>query len=798
MPGRVVVLRARGVLPLVVLAAWSGCGDDADGGDAGPGDASARPGSGQVDARVPEPPLPPGPSTGGVTGGEFPSCPSGASAIAGLVALTIDEGQSSLHEVALLMPAPAELGPVEVEAGRVFVAAISPTGFWEVAPGDTPTWHATKGAHPIRSFHSADLDDDGDIDLVTRHDVSAEGGSPTPAFVFWERTSGGLVRRADLVAPNPEDLSPAVADTNGDGNVDLVMVQGDVPVVYQGDGAFGFERTEAGPPVEPRGREAARVDVYDANGDGNDDVVGFYRTCCDYRETHIGVHPGDGAGRFGAAIVSALGDDAREPSAFGDVTGDGYRDVAFTHFDRLTDGTAVYVARGRPDGTFSLETREYLVPDGGPLVPLLADLDGDGVGEIVVQGEEATILDARSGGDEFAATTVGVGAHLGLGLAANEPKAGELTQLFSALRFECPQACTDGATRADAAGDDDAGGINGEACLFGVGLACVDDGDCGRGRCSRAECVECLDRADCGEEEQCSRGTCVRAVGEAVGWTAIDVGGSSYAGGGCAIGTDGGLRCWGADWGSVPTGTFTAAAVGPATPADAGQGCVLAKNGDLDCWSAGMMDASWPSGPFVAVSSNGWRLYCGIREDRSAVCWTLDGANAPQPPEGRYAQISAGDDFGCGILESDEIRCWGCDDPPNSEPARSGDGGVTGCWINYGQGLPPTGKFSALAAGQMHACAIELGTGKLRCWGDNFAKSDAHTGSTVLPGGPYVAVSAGHRTSCALDAQGRVRCFGPWDWQPHGAAFTAISMHGADACGIRNDGRLECRESAPP
>lgn len=109
-----------------------------------------------------------------------------------------------------------------------------------------------------------------------------------------------------------------------------------------------------------------------------------------------------------------------------------------------------------------------------------------------------------------------------------------------------------------------------------------------------------------------------------------------------------------------------------------------------------------------------------------------------------------------------------------------------------------TRSHSALAVGATHACAIEEASGAIRCWGDNFAASADYAGSTTLSGGPYVAVAAGHGTTCAIDEAARVHCFGTWDWAPRGDAFVTLSMHERGACGIRMDGRIECNAGTPP
>jgi alpha-tubulin suppressor-like RCC1 family protein len=61
-----------------------------------------------------------------------------------------------------------------------------------------------------------------------------------------------------------------------------------------------------------------------------------------------------------------------------------------------------------------------------------------------------------------------------------------------------------------------------------------------------------------------------------------------------------------------------------------------------------------------------------------------------------------------------------------------------------------------------------LAQGRVRCWGDNqygqlgygdFAERRTPNGDVDL-GGPAIGIAAGHSFTCALMADGRVRCWG--------------------------------------
>lgn len=121
----------------------------------------------------------------------------------------------------------------------------------------------------------ADLDADGDDDLVvTRNQRGTSGIAGQPSAIY-ENIGEGWVERA-TVAPDIGARSVAAVELDGDGTLDLVIAgdrYGDGPTkVYQGDGAFGFDDVSAewGVPDDLTGLALATVDL---DGDGWLDVV---------------------------------------------------------------------------------------------------------------------------------------------------------------------------------------------------------------------------------------------------------------------------------------------------------------------------------------------------------------------------------------------------------------------------------------------------------------------------------------------------------------------------------------------
>ena len=193
---------------------------------------------------------------------------------------------------------------------------------------------------------------------------------------------------------------------------------------------------------------------------------------------------------------------------------------------------------------------------------------------------------------------------------------------------------------------------------------------------------------------------------------------------------------------------------------------------------------------------------CGIREDRSRLCayevgkpqcviqvdgrlrcWGKSGSDGPTPDpeefpfgEQRFVAVSDGS-FVCAIRVDRTLAC-------------------TAYGYEFPSWVVPGGEFVAVSAGRPHMCGVRVG-GALACWRHPYYDDP----SAVLspPAGRFTSVSVGSWFACGVRSGGRVECWGDYDDEednsgqsPPAGWFESVAVAGFFSCGLRVDGEVEC------
>ncbi|RIK73932.1 MAG: hypothetical protein DCC67_17240, partial [Planctomycetota bacterium] len=233
------------------------------------------------------------------------------------------------------------------------------------------------------AVHAADLDRDGDQDIVAFHHAERYWFTP---IVWHENLGGGRFRTRLIDKSFPEALDLRVVDLDGDGDLDLVVTSIEASTIdwLENDGQQRFIRrriaTGAHWPFTPN--------IVDFEGDGDEDVI-----VGDITLGSVNLYANLGSGVFGKRSL-AVDSPYDYQTAAADLDGDGDVDVLATHGGSL--GFAIHENLG---GT-------YLVarPVAGSTTarePLTADFDGDGRLDVLATSGSLVTLYVNGGALSF-------------------------------------------------------------------------------------------------------------------------------------------------------------------------------------------------------------------------------------------------------------------------------------------------------------------------------------------------------------------------------------------------------------
>jgi hypothetical protein len=223
------------------------------------------------------------------------------------------------------------------------------------------------GGNRALSVAIADLNGDGKPDLVVLNDLTP----PVPCASLCSNVSVLLGRGDGTFQPavtyssgNQIGYNVVIADLNGDGKPDLVVSGSRVSMLLgRGDGTFQ--------PAATFGPDTRTAAVADVNHDGIPDIV----AACDFS---VCVLLGNGDGTFQPAVTYDSGGTQPESIAVADLNGDGNPDVVVTNYMSANIG----VLLGNGDGTF--QPAVTYGTGGQPFKVAVADVNGDGKPDLAV------------------------------------------------------------------------------------------------------------------------------------------------------------------------------------------------------------------------------------------------------------------------------------------------------------------------------------------------------------------------------------------------------------------------------
>jgi uncharacterized repeat protein (TIGR01451 family) len=214
-------------------------------------------------------------------------------------------------------------------------------------------------AEVAKFVYTADLDDDGDIDVLSASNYT---------IAWYENQGGGVFSDQQIISTQVEDAwSVHAADLDGDGDLDVLSAsENDDKIAWyenQGEGLFGNQQI-----ISTQTDFARFVNTTDLDGDGDMDVLSASRG-----DDKIAWYENMGGGVFGDQQIISIEADAATSVRTADLDGDGQLDVLSSSW--FDSKIAWYKNLG--GGIFG-DQQIISIEAVGARSVLPADLDGDG------------------------------------------------------------------------------------------------------------------------------------------------------------------------------------------------------------------------------------------------------------------------------------------------------------------------------------------------------------------------------------------------------------------------------------
>jgi alpha-tubulin suppressor-like RCC1 family protein len=254
-----------------------------------------------------------------------------------------------------------------------------------------------------------------------------------------------------------------------------------------------------------------------------------------------------------------------------------------------------------------------------------------------------------------------------------------------------------------------------------------------------------------------------------------------------------GLKCWllmlviGMVW--LPTGNAATHSVASSVAAGEYHTCALTSDGVVQCWgdngegqlgnndlneSITPVTVSGQTGGIISITA-GSHHNCALSNIGRVSCWggntfgqlgngtqTASGVPVDVPAiSGGIVGIAAGGAHTCALSDVGDVWCWG-----DNSLGQLGDGTTTQTSIPV-KVIGFTERVVSISAGVQHACALTT-SGSVLCWGGN-SSGQLGNGTQSQSSMPVAvseltnvisAIAAGGQHTCALTADGGVKCWG--------------------------------------
>jgi hypothetical protein len=243
--------------------------------------------------------------------------------------------------------------------------------------------------NPPSAILTADMDGDGDFDIVTADIISATSAAIT---VYFRNVIDSDAPPSPVTyTENAKIFALAGGDFDGDGDADIAILRKDTIGVLWNDGAGTL--SDRSVIFRPSGSGDDDLLAADLNGDGIDDLV-LAHAGLDQAQAFLGRENGS----FRSTDPVSTGDSPRSLAA-GDFDGDGDVDIATANW--ISADLSILI-NDSAEGAFSLIPTAVVAMDEKPRTIAAADFNGDDRDDLVVGTQDATyILSNQGDGQSF-------------------------------------------------------------------------------------------------------------------------------------------------------------------------------------------------------------------------------------------------------------------------------------------------------------------------------------------------------------------------------------------------------------